>query len=118
METKEQLIVSIKEWVKLDNEIRSLQKEANKRKADKKKISESLMNVMKNNEIDCFDINDGQICYTQKSVKKPITQKVLLDILSKYFDGDVFKATEINNFIVENRVEETKEAIVRKINKV
>lgn len=117
METKEQLISSVKEWVKLDNEIRSLQKEVNKRKNEKKKISESLIIVMKKNEIDCFDINDGQICYSQKNVKKPITQKVLLDILGKYFNGDLLKATEINNFIVENRVEETKEVIVRKINR-
>jgi len=112
--TKEQLINTIKEWVKLDNEIRHLQKEQAKRKNDKKGISTVLMDIMKKNEIDCFDINDGQICYTKKNVKKPITKRVLMETLSKYFDGDLLKATELNNFIIENREEEVKESIVRK----
>ena len=37
MENKEQLVQSIKEWVKNDNEIRALQAEVNKRKKEKKK---------------------------------------------------------------------------------
>ena len=36
LETKEQLINTIKKWVKTDNEIRSLQKEINLRKKQKK----------------------------------------------------------------------------------
>lgn len=117
METKDQLIQTIKEWVKLDNELRALQKEQIKRKNDKKAMSILLMETMKQNEIDCFDINDGQICYTKKSVKKPITRKLLMDTLSTYFKGDLLKATELNNYIIENREEEVKENIVRKIKK-
>jgi hypothetical protein len=116
METKQQLIDTIKKWVKIDNEIRLLQKEQNNRKKEKKNISNELINVMKNNEIDCFDINDGQIIYSKKSVKKPITQKVLLNLLSTYYNGDVLKASELNDFIMENREETVQEKIVRKIN--
>ena len=75
MESKEELKKSIKEWVKIDNEIKILQKEQLQRKNEKKQISEKLMEVMKKNEIDCFDINDGQIMYNKKNIKKPITQK-------------------------------------------
>ena len=117
METKDQLVKFIKEWVKLDNEIRSLQTEVNKRKIEKKNNSVQLMEIMKKNEIDCFDIKDGQICYNKKNVKKPITKKVLMDTLSKYFKGDLIKAGELNNYIIENREEEVKETIVRKIKK-
>jgi len=117
METKEQLVKTIKEWVKLDNDIRKLQKEIKQRKAEKTKTSTILMETMKKNEIDCFDINNGQICYTKKNIKKPITKKVLLDILSKYYKGDALKATEINNFILDNREEIVKESIVLKVTK-
>ena len=51
METKEQLVKTIKEWVKLDNEIRTLHNEEKNRKLEKKKISNSLMEIMKKNEI-------------------------------------------------------------------
>jgi len=114
MDSKEQLIKIIKEWVKNENEINALQTEIKIRKNNKKKISESLIQIMKDNEIDCFDIKDGQICYVKKQIKKPITKGLLMNILSKYFKGDVFKANEINNFIMENREEVTKESITMK----
>lgn len=115
LETKEQLVNTIKKWVKTDNEIRSLQKEINLRKKQKKNISNDLMGVMRNNEIDCFDINDGQIMYVKKNIKKPITQKILLNILNNYYDGDFEKATDLNNFIMDSREETVKESIIRKI---
>jgi len=117
LKTKEQLIKTIKEWVKIDNDIRAIKKEATLREKEKKEISKKLMEVMRDNEIDCFDLKDGQITYTKKNVKKPITKKSLLDILSKYCNGDTIKAIEINNFIMDNRAEVVKESIVRRIAK-
>ena len=115
METKEQLIKCVKEWVRIDNEIRVLQKEQTSRKNEKKKISQELMEVMKKNEIDCFDLKDGQIMYTKKNVKKPITKKNLMGILANFYKGDMDKAIELNDYILDSREEVVKENIVRKI---
>ena len=117
LQTKDQLIEKIKEWVKIDNEIRTLQKEISKRKTTQKRVSSELMDVMRTNEIDAFDINDGQILYDKRSVKKPITKTALLSILSEYYKGDVLKASEINQYIMDNREEVVREKIVRKLNK-
>lgn len=117
MENKEQLVKNIKEWVKIDNEIRILQQQQAMRKKEKKSISDSLIEVMKKNEIDCFDINDGQIIYNKKNIKKPITKKMLLNVLSNFFENDTEKATELNNYILENREDVVRENIVRKLNK-
>jgi hypothetical protein len=35
-----------------------------------------------------------------------------MDLLSTYYKGDVLKASEVNNFILENREETVKENIV------
>tara|TARA_Y200000002_G_scaffold16458_3_gene12850 strand:+ start:1148 stop:1501 length:354 start_codon:yes stop_codon:yes gene_type:complete len=113
---KQQLVQSIREWVKLDNEIRSLKKEQDVRKKQQKSLNETLIDIMKNSDIDCIDIKDGQICYNRKNVKKPITKKYLLDILAKYFEGDIEKAENANDFILNNREEVIKETIVRKLN--
>ena len=118
METKEQLVNCIKQWVKIDNEIRTLQNEQQKRKKEKKTISSDLIEVMKKNQIDCFDIKDGQLVYNKKNVKKPITKKELLQILSTYYDGDILKANEVTTFIDENRKEVVKETITRKVYKI
>lgn len=117
METKDQLIQNIKDWVKLDNEIRLLNQELSKRKLEKKKITDLLIQTMKTNEIDVFDINQGKIVYSKKTVRKPITKKGLLDILSKYYEGDIEQAEQVNEFILDNREVVVKESIVRKIDK-
>ena len=117
LKTKDQLIEKIKEWVKIDNEIRVLQKEQKKRLADKKKVSGELMAVMKSNEIDAFDLNDGQILYDKRNQKKPITKMALLSILTAYYKGDAVKASETNQYILDNREEVVREKIVRKITK-
>ena len=117
METKEQLINCVREWVRIDNEIRLLQKEQAIRKNEKKAISKELVDVMRKNEIDYIDIKDGQIMYNKKNVKKPITKKNLMGILANFFKGDVEKAVELNDFIMENREETVRESIVRKIYK-
>ena len=71
---------------------------------------------MRDTDIDCIDIKDGQLCYTKKNVKKPITKKTLLNILTKYFEGDLEKAEYTNQFILDNREEVIKETITRKLN--
>ena len=116
LKTKDQLIEKIKEWVKIDNEIRILQKEQTKRRLEKKKVSTELMEVMRSNGIDAFDINDGQIIYDKRNTKKPITKASLMSTLSSYFQGDLLKAGEINQYILDNREYVVKERIMRKIN--
>jgi len=113
MENKQLLIENIKEWVKLDNEIRELKKQEKVRKKTKDELSKSLMEIMKSNEIDEFDINQGKIVYKKKNVKKPINKKNLLDILSKYYDGDLASASKVSTFILENREETVVESITR-----
>jgi hypothetical protein len=71
---------------------------------------------MKKNEIDCFYINYGQIFYTKKNIKKPITKKNLINILSMYYKNDLLKANELNDFILNNREEYIQETITRKQN--
>jgi hypothetical protein len=116
LETKEQLIQKIREWVRVDNEMRAIQKEMALRKKEKKTISKELMEVMKLNNIDVFDLKDGQLVYASKQVKKPITKAGLLSILSVYFQGNEEKAMDLNGFIMDNREVVVKEQLVRKFN--
>jgi hypothetical protein len=114
--SKEELLNTVRNWITIDNEIRTLQKEQKLRREKKKAISENLIEFMKNNEIDCFAINDGNLSYVKRNVKKPINKKNLLDILARYFDGDLLKANNMNEFIMDNREEYVKESIERRVN--
>ena len=104
METKEELVMNIKEWIQNDNEIIQLNKEMKERKIKKKLLTESLVKVMKGNEIDCFDINNGKITYTRNKIRAPMNKKHLLDCLSKHFsDSTQENVEELTNFILESR---------------
>ena len=115
MENKEQLVKVIREWVKLDNDMKVLKTEMSKRKKEKDLLSVRLIETMKQNQIDEFDINDGRIMYNKKTVKKPITKKMLLNILTTYYNEDGEKAVEVNNYILDHREDVLKETIMRKL---
>ncbi len=116
METKDQLVQHIKEWIGVDEEIKSLQKEIKQRKEKQKDLTKSLMEVMKSNEIECFDLNDGKLVYTKSKTKQTINKKYLMSTLVKCLEDpkDVEKVTE---FILENREEKIRESIRRKVDK-
>jgi len=118
MDSKEKLIKTIQEWVRLDNEMRTLKKEVNSRKTEQDKITKVLINTMKSNEIDEFNINNGKLSYSNRTVKKPITKKNLLEILSKFYKGNTEQASEINQFILDNREDVVVEKLVRKISPI
>jgi hypothetical protein len=114
LQTKDELIHVIKEWVKNDNEIRELQKQLTIRKNEKKQISQELMESMKVHEIDCFQIKDGNIQYKKQNVKKPLSQKLLMKLLVDFHRGDENKAAEVQEFLQNNREQVVREKIVRK----
>ena len=97
METKEELIENIKEWIKIDNEITKLKSEIRDKNNKKKQITEGLLNVMKKNEIDCFDINGGSLVYKKNKVKKTLTGKTLLTALQSYYVNQPNTAEELTN---------------------
>jgi hypothetical protein len=117
MSSQAEMVKIIKDWITMDNDIRNINKELRVRKEKLKKISQSLMKTMKENEIDEFDIKGGKLVFSQTTVKKPITKKNLVTILSKYYEGDISQAIEMNKFIMDNREEVVKESIKRSIDK-
>ncbi len=98
--------------------MRKLKKEISSRKTEQDKITKVLIDVMKSNEIDEFNINNGKLSYTNRTVKKPITKKNLLEILSKFYNGNAQQANEINQFILDNREDVVVEKLVRKISPI
>lgn len=117
MDSKEELVVNIKDWIKIDNEISKLRAEIKERNNNKKKITESLVAVMKQNDIDCFDINDGSLNYKKTVTKKPLNGKSLMTALHVFYKDTPEKADEINKHIMETREETIRETIKRKVNK-
>lgn len=115
---KGDLIALIKEWKQIDDEIKSIQKEVKKRRDRKKLLSDKLIKIMRTNEIDSFDINNGKLLYTQSKLKESINRPYLLGIISKYFeDDDTVDIGGVADYILENRTIKLKEGIRCKLDK-
>jgi predicted component of type VI protein secretion system len=117
METKEQLVNNIKEWIKMDTDIAELKSQIKDKTNKKKLLTENLVTVMKTNKIDCFDINGGALVYKTSKVKKPINGKTLLAALQNYYKSEPKIAEDLSKHIMDSREEQIKETIKRKIDK-
>ena len=114
MATKEQLVHLVTEWMDSDNSIKNMQKALKEVRDRKRMLTEKLVHVMKDNEIECFDINDGKLVYSKSKTKQAVSKKVLLDALNKYFCDKPETANEIVDHILDSRTEKITETIKRK----
>ena len=107
----EQLIQNIKEWVLLEKEMNEMRKKMKVLRLKKKDVSNKLIEIMRENEIDCFNINDGKLMYSKRKVKKPLSKKHLITSLVSYFGGNNENAKTLGDFILNSRGEKVLENI-------
>jgi hypothetical protein len=116
--SKAELIEIIKEWRTLDEEIKAIQKEIKVRRNKKKELSDKLIKVMRTNDIECFDINNGKLLYTKSKLKETINKSYLMKVINNYFEDDENIETEkVADYILENRNTKVKESIRCKLDK-
>lgn len=115
--TKEQLKDYLRQWVRIENEISTLSAEIKRRKLIHQELSKSLLEVMRKNEIDCFDIANGRIVYSKTKTRAPLNNGQIKAALTTYYKDDVEKAANLTEFLLASRVEKTRETIKMKIPK-
>lgn len=109
---KNYMVQKIKTWLAVETKINELSRQLKELRTMRKDLNVDLLEIMKTNEIDCFDCNSGKITYTKSNVKKAISKKYLTDILNKFYgDENSNHAEELRNYILENRQIEVKENI-------
>ena len=117
-ESKELLVNKIKEWIILNNKLSELQKVSKELRNKKKQLSDSLINIMENNEIDGIDINNGKLVYRKNKIKTSINKDYLLKVLDNYFEKyPEIDTTDVSTFILENRPIKEKSTLIIKHNK-
>ena len=116
--SKERLAYNIKGWIQTDKHLKNLQKEMKELKEHKVKYTDTLVEIMKTNDIDCFDISEGKIIYTKNRVKSALNKTHLMKCLEKYFeDKPNIEPEDVTKFILENRDIKTTEGIRYKVPK-
>ena len=115
--TKEQVKDYLRQWIRVENEISTLSVEIKKRKLVHQQLSASLLDVMRKNDIDCFDITNGKIVYSKVKHRAPLNNGQLRSALTTYYKDDTEKANNLTEFLLSSRIEKTRESIKMKIPK-
>ena len=111
---KQQLRQQIRDWVKLDEESEQLKKRLRQINQTKKEISSKLLVVMKEQDIDEFDLNqEGKLIRQVKKTKQSLSKKQLMTSLFHYYknEGEAKKTTD---FILNTRTEKISETLCKK----
>lgn len=109
---KEILVENVNSWVHLDDDINRLQQELRELKKKKLAITNVLVEVMRKNNVDSFDMKDESLLYKKQTIKQSINKKMLLAALQKMYKDD--EVEKIIDFVLEQRSVKTKETIFRK----
>lgn len=114
--SQEQLKITVKEYLELDNQIATLQKAVKERKDKKQKLSQLILSVMKKNDIDQMNMNNDRLVYTVSQCKTPLNKNYLNTVLSSYFNNNE-KTTDVIDHILNNRKKVEKVRLKRVIDK-
>ena len=114
MTDKNELVNNVKNWISIDNDIKELQKVIKEKRKEKKVYTEKLVDIMKSNDIDCFDMKSGKLVYSRRTVKAALSKKHLFTSLSQYFKNNKDIIDELGQFILDSRAEKVRENIKRK----
>lgn len=114
-------VLTIKHWLDIESKISEHSAILRDLRKQKKQLNAALLEIMKENDIDCFDCNSGQITYIKNNVKRSLNQKLLHELLGNYFtgkDADPQEAEKLCRYIQDNRGTELKETVKLKKNKM
>ena len=117
----EESVLTIKQWLDIESKISEHSAILRDLRKQKKQLNTALLEIMKANDIDCFDCNSGQISYIKNNVKRGLNQKLLHELLGNYFiskDADPQEAEKLCRYIQDNRGTERKESVKLKKNKM
>lgn len=110
---KVNIVESVKEWIGIDNEMRVLTAELKKRRERKKQLSDALVSVLRDSDIDGWNTKEGKLEYVKTKTKSALNKQHIRASLLKFIT-DEDQVDAMTQFIYESRIVTEKESIKRK----
>ena len=107
---------NVKDWVTLDDDIKTLQEAIKKRKKRINELTPIILDFMKRFNINDLNTQNGQLRYTTSLLAKPVNKNFLLSKLGEFFK-DNEKSQALTTYIYDNRIKEEKVKLKRVIEK-
>ena len=101
----------LKEWLILEDELKVLSNAVKEKKKRMGILQGLITKTMKGHKLARVNIKSGAILYQNKVTKESMGKRFIVSRLTEYFNGDIIKATEVYNFLEENRGKRIKDNI-------
>ena len=101
----------LKEWLILEDELKVLSNAVKEKKKRMGILQGLITKTMKGHKLARVNIKSGAILYQNKITKESMGKRFIVSRLTEYFKGDIIKATEVYNFLEENRGKRVKDNI-------
>ncbi len=114
MAEDEKLKDVVTNWIAIDEKIKNLSQEIKQARIDHKLATTALVSIMQSKDISGLQLNNNsRLIYSTKTIKSPLSKKVLLTGLAEYFEDEDELKKAIEN-ILNKRSEKTMDKIERK----
>lgn len=101
--TRESVVNTIKSYITIENELKHLAKLAREKRKKKKELTQKIIDLMKDNELETIDTNSGKLMYSQRKTKKVLNKDTLFELINKYSSLNSLECKKLSNDILENR---------------
>lgn len=98
-----------REWVRLEDEIRTLSAEIKARRRRIKETRAMILQIMRSNSLARLGISTGHVVREEKVTKAAVSKKYLNMTLIEFFEGDIGKARACAEWIESHRPTKTSE---------
>lgn len=94
MTTREDVLQAIRRWHSVETEIKALNSKLRALRDERKKASDALLEIMRDNEVDAFELDNSKIRSSKRKVRSALTAKSLRTALTQYFQDDASVSSE------------------------
>ena len=105
----------VKEWLSLDDDIKTLNSHLKERKKRKNDLTPEILDFMNQHKIDDMNSDGHKLKYTESKIKKPINKDYIQKQLSNFLKNTQ-QAEDATDYILTNR-EITVKVRLKRINK-
>ncbi len=103
---------NVREWLKLDDDIKTLQRAVAERRKKKNELTPNVLEFMGKYEIEDLNTHEGKVAYAKSMVTKPMNKDYLKTRLTEYLRS-MDKAEKCTKFLMENRIKEERVRLKR-----
>lgn len=101
--TVTELPALIRQWMKVQEEMATLNNEIKQRKTQGKALKEVIIRIMETNKVANLSISKGTLVHSVREMPERINNTYLLKQCKEFFNGDEIRAQALVEFLEENR---------------